>query len=61
MFFFGGASDGKKQVFFTPGLVCGRLPVHKRVSFTLGSGVQIAATRFHTSNHNVVMTFRSSF
>ncbi len=60
-FFFGGVSDGKKQVFVTPGLVCGRFPVTRRLRLTFGSGVQIAVTPFHTSNHNVVTTVRTAF
>ncbi|MGZ4814717.1 MAG: transporter [Terriglobales bacterium] len=59
--FYGGAFDGKKQVFLTPGLVCGRFPLSRRLRLTFGSGVQIAATRFHTSNHNVMTTLRTSF
>lgn len=60
-FFFGGPSDGKKQVFVTPGLICGRFPLSRRVGITFGSGIQIAATRFHTSKHNLVTTVRTSF
>lgn len=59
--FTGGTLDGKKQVFVTPGLVCGRIPVYKRLGITFGSGMQIAATHFHSSNHNIVTTLRTSF
>ena len=60
-FFFGGLSDGRKQVFLTPGLVCGRFVAARHARLTFGAGMQIAATEFHTSNHNVVTTFRWSF
>lgn len=60
-FFYGGTSDGKKQTFLTPALVCGRFPIYKRIGLTVGAGMQIAVTQFHTTNHNLVTTFRSSF
>ncbi len=60
-FYNGGAQDGKKQTFLTPGLVAGRIPLHKRVGLTLGAGMQIAASRFHSYNHNLVFTLRVPF
>ena len=60
-FYNGGAQDGKKQTFLTPGLVAGRIPLHKRVGLTLGTGMQIAASRFHSYNHNLVFTVRVPF
>ncbi len=59
--FSGGARDGKKQVFLTPGVVFGKFPIHNRVGITVGVGFQIAATKFHVNNHNLVMTFRMPF
>ncbi len=56
-----GDRSGKNQVFLTPGLVVGRLHLWKRIGLTLGTGIQIAATRFHTYNHNWVVTFRLPF
>jgi len=56
-----GTNDGKKQVFLTPGIVLGRFPIHNRLGFTLGGGVQIAATRFHQFNHNGILSVRLPF
>lgn len=60
-FFQDGPNDGKKQNFVTPGLVIGRLHVWKRVGFTVGGGYQIATTRFHTNNHNAILSIRFPF
>ncbi|HKR32068.1 MAG TPA: hypothetical protein VJT08_16420 [Terriglobales bacterium] len=57
----GGTNDGKKQIFLTPGLVVGRIPLHNRLGLTLGAGMQIAATRFHTFDHNLIFTARLPF
>ena len=60
-FFEGGLNDGKKQTFLTPGLVIGRFPLHNRLALTLGVGMQIAATHFHTFDHNLVLSARLPF
>jgi hypothetical protein len=60
-FFQQGDHDGMKQNFVTPGLVIGRLHLWKRVGFTVGSGYQIATTRFHTTNHNAILSIRFPF
>ncbi|HLJ28335.1 MAG TPA: hypothetical protein VKY85_16610 [Candidatus Angelobacter sp.] len=60
-FFPDGANAGKKQTFITPGLVVGRIPLYDRLGLTLGTGVQIAATQFHTTNHNWIFTMRLPF
>ena len=60
-FFPNGPLEGKKQVFITPGLVIGKIPLHKRLGLTFGAGVQIAATHFHTSNHNAILSVRLPF
>lgn len=57
----GGTNDGKKQTFLTPGLVVGRIPLHNRLGLTLGTGMQIAATHFHTFDHNLIFTARLPF
>lgn len=57
----GGTNDGKKQTFLTPGLVVGRIPLHNRLGFTFGTGMQIAATHFHTFDHNLIFTARLPF
>lgn len=60
-FFQQGKNDGKKQTFITPGLIMGRFHVWKRLGFTIGGGYQIAATRFHTTNHNAILSVRFPF
>jgi hypothetical protein len=57
----GGTNDDKKQTFLTPGLVVGRIPLHNRLGLTLGTGMQIAATHFHTFDHNLIFTARLPF
>ena len=56
-----GTRAGKKQVFLTPGLVVGRIPLRGRLGLTLGAGYQIAATHFHTYNRNLIFTVRLPF
>ena len=56
-----GENSGKTEVFLTPGLVVGRLPLWKRLGLTLGAGVQIAATHFRSSNHNWIISTRLPF
>lgn len=60
-FYKGGANDGRQQLFLTPGLVAGRFPIHNRVGFTLGAGMQIAATHFHTHDHALIFSARLPF
>jgi hypothetical protein len=56
-----GRNDGKKQVFLSPGLVAGKFHLSKRVGMAVGGGVQIAATQFHTYEHNWVASVRFPF
>ncbi|HEV2488763.1 MAG TPA: hypothetical protein VGT03_03060 [Candidatus Acidoferrales bacterium] len=60
-FFQQGKNDGKKQMFVTPGMVIGRLHLWGRVGLTFGGGAQIAATHFHTTNHNGIFSVRFPF
>jgi hypothetical protein len=59
--FSGGANAGKKETFVTPGLVVGSTPISERVGFTLGAGVQMAVSRFHTANHVIIVSARFPF
>ena len=56
-----GERAGKKQVFVTPGLVIGRIPLTGRLALAVGTGFQIAVTEFHTYNHKVIWTVRFPF
>ena len=60
-FFQDGKNDGQKQNFVTPGLLLGRFRLAGRVGCTFGGGYQIATTKFHTTNHNAILTVRFPF
>ncbi len=62
----GGANDGKIQEFLTPGIVIGKLALHpgdkqSRPGLAFGGGMQIATSRFHASNHTLILTARWIF
>lgn len=59
--FAGGKHDGKAQTFVTPGVVIGKLPLTRAVGLTLGAGVQIATSRFHTADHTIIVSSRLPF
>jgi len=56
-----GTRAGKKQVFLTPGLVVGRIPMRGRLGLTVAAGYQIAATHFHSYNRSFIVTVRLPF
>jgi len=56
-----GRKAGEKEVFLTPGLVLGKLPIHHRLGLTVGAGVQIASTSFHRDNHRWIVSVRLPF
>ncbi len=56
-----GQNEGRRQAFVTPGIIIGRLPVWRRLGLTVGTGVQIAVTQFHTYNHNWIVSIRLPF
>jgi hypothetical protein len=60
-FYSNGPNDGKKQTFVTPGLMLGKFPIWHRLGLTVGTGVQIAATQFHSYNHRYIFTLRLPF
>ncbi|GGH08002.1 hypothetical protein [Silvibacterium dinghuense] len=55
-----GDNDGKMQNFVTPGIV-GRFPLHHRIGLTMGAGMQIATSSFHSYDHGLVFTARMPF
>ena len=59
--FHDGKNDGQQQVFLSPGLVVGKIHLWRRLGLTVGAGEQIAVTRFHTFNHNRVLSVRFPF
>jgi hypothetical protein len=60
-FWSGGALDGKKQVFLTPGLVLGSFPFAERLHLSVAGGVQIAVTQFRQYNHRWIVSVRMPF
>jgi hypothetical protein len=65
-FYKGGSNDGKAQEFLAPGLIVGKCALHpsdpkSRPGLAFGAGMQIAASRFHTYNHSLVLTARWLF
>jgi hypothetical protein len=56
----GGDNDGKIQTFITPGVVT-RYKLHHRIGITLGAGLQIATSSYHSYNHAVVLSARMPF
>ncbi|HEV3110416.1 MAG TPA: hypothetical protein VGY99_07965 [Candidatus Binataceae bacterium] len=56
-----GARTGINQVFLTPGLLIGRIPLHDRIGLTFGAGYQVAVTHQPQYNHSVILTARIPF
>jgi len=62
-FYHGGPNDGKTQEFLTPGLLIGKCGLHpsdakSRPGLTFGGGMQIATSKLHTYNHELILTAR---
>lgn len=65
-YYHGGPNDGKSQEFLTPGLLLGKFSLHpgearSRLGIGLGAGEQIATSKFHAYNHNLIITARLLF
>src|SRR5579863_3562307 len=56
-----GENTGKSQLFITPGLLIGRIPIHDRVGMTFGAGYQVAVTHHPAYNNEVIATGRIPF
>ncbi len=56
----GGDNDGRIQTFVTPGVIS-RWHLHKRVGVTLGAGIQLATSEYHSYNHGLVFSGRLPF
>ncbi len=56
-----GGREGETQVFLTPGVVIGRIPVYERVGVTAGVGYQVAVTDKPAYNHAVILSGRIPF
>jgi hypothetical protein len=56
-----GKNDGRHQVYITPGFLFGRTQLTPRLGLTVGAGVQIAVSDFHTAVHSPVVSVRLPF
>ncbi len=56
-----GKYAGNTQLFLTPGVGFGRMHGAGRFRFSSAVGMQIAATRFHTYDHRLMISTRFSF
>ncbi|HKV49099.1 MAG TPA: hypothetical protein VJN69_13475 [Candidatus Acidoferrales bacterium] len=56
-----GPNDGKKQVYVTPGVSAGHIPLHGRFTLTLDAGVEFAITHFHSAARQPVFSVRLPF
>lgn len=63
-FYEGGAHDGKKQVFATPGFFLAPMRPWSEKSksyFLIGVGMQIATSQYHASDHNLIVDTKIYF
>jgi hypothetical protein len=60
-FYNDGPNDGKKQVYLTPGISAGRFSIYKHLQLSMGAGVEIAVTHFHSYTHQAIFTARLPF
>lgn len=56
-----GKRTGQSQLFLTPGLLIGRIPIHERVGVTIGAGYQVAVTDHPTYHNAVILSARIPF
>jgi hypothetical protein len=56
-----GEREGETQVFLTPGILVGRIPIHERVGVTVGFGYQVAVTKNPMYNHAAILSGRIPF
>jgi hypothetical protein len=56
-----GINDQGDQVFITPGLVIGRIPISHRLALTIGAGYQIAVTPHPLYHNNFILSVRLPF
>jgi hypothetical protein len=61
----GGTRDGKTQMYLSPGIIVGKLPIRSieksRLGITMGAGFQTAITSYHASNHIFQTSIRFVF
>ena len=60
-FWTNGSLAGDKQVFLSPGLIAGKFHLWRRLGVTVGGGVQIPVTHFHTVDRTYLTSVRFPF
>ena len=60
-FWMNGSQAGDKQVFLSPGLIAGKFHLWRRLGVTVGGGVQIPVTHFHTVDRTYLTSVRFPF
>jgi opacity protein-like surface antigen len=60
-FWANGSLAGDKQVFLSPGLIAGKFHLWRRLGVTVGGGVQIPVTHFHTVDRTYLASVRFPF
>jgi hypothetical protein len=56
-----GTRTGQSQLFLTPGLLIGRIPIHDRIGVTFGAGYQVGVTHHPAYNNAVIVSGRIPF
>jgi len=57
-----GPNRGKNQVFLLPEIILGNLPLHGRVTWSIGAGYQFAVSHDHPQyENNWILTLRSNW
>jgi|ERR1700693_908797 len=56
-----GKHEGLNQLFLTPGLIMGRIPITGRLGLTIGAGCQFAVTDKPLYDQNFILTVRLPF
>ena len=56
-----GDHAGKNEVFLTPGMVVGRIPLYDRLALVAGAGFQVAVSKFERYHNAWVITARLPF
>jgi len=60
-FYRDGPNDGRKQVYLTPGISAGRFPLYRHLQLTMGAGMEMAVTHYHSFTHQAIFTVRLPF
>lgn len=56
-----GTRTGQSQLFLTPGILVGRIPIHDRIGMTFGGGFQVGVTHHPAYNNAVILSGRIPF